>query len=115
MERTVYMRKRNIHVQCWLDKKEAEQLQKLVKRSGLTRETYLRHLISGVVPQDAPPPDYHAMMRELRGIGTNLNQLAHRANALGEIDTARFDVAAAQINWAIVNITNAVLLPRKRE
>jgi bacterial mobilisation protein (mobC)./ribbon-helix-helix protein, copG family len=43
------MRKRNVHVQFWLDKKEAEAFNKKVKRSGLSREVYLRHLINGLV------------------------------------------------------------------
>ena len=41
------MRKRNVHVQFWLDKKEAEAFNKKVKRSGLSREAYLRHLVNG--------------------------------------------------------------------
>ena len=44
------MRKRNVHVQFWLDKKEAEAFNKKVKRSGLSREAYLRHLVNGLVP-----------------------------------------------------------------
>ena len=63
------MRKRNVHIQFWLDKKEAEAFQKKVNKSGLSREAYLRHLVNGLEPQDAPPPDYYAMMRELHGIG----------------------------------------------
>ena len=77
------MRKRNVHIQFWLDKKEAEALQKKVKKSGLSREAYLRHLVNGLEPQDAPPPDYYAMMRELHGIGNNLNQIAIHANTVG--------------------------------
>ena len=46
------MRKRNVHVQFWLDKKEAEAFNKKVKRSGLSREAYLRHLVNGLVPQE---------------------------------------------------------------
>lgn len=49
------MRKRNVHIQFWLDKKEAETLRKRAKRSGLSSAAYVRHLINGVVPQDAPP------------------------------------------------------------
>ena len=75
------MRKRNVHIQFWLDKKEAEAFQKKVKKSGLSREAYLRHLVNGLEPQDAPPPDYYAMMRELHGIGNNLNQVARRVNS----------------------------------
>ena len=51
-------------------------LNQLVAASGLSRETYLRMLISGVAPKEAPPPDFWAMMRELHAIGNNLNQIA---------------------------------------
>ena len=44
------MRKRNVHIQFWLDKKEAEAFQKKVKKSGLSREAYLRHLVNGLEP-----------------------------------------------------------------
>ena len=80
------MRKRNVHIQFWLDKKEAEAFQKKVKKSGLSREAYLRHLVTGLEPQDAPPPDYYAMMRELHGIGNNLNQIAAKAHTLNALD-----------------------------
>ena len=79
------MRKRNVHVQFWLDKKEAEAFNKKVKRSGLSREAYLRHLVNGLVPQDAPPPAYYDFMRELHRIGGNLNQIARYFNQGGII------------------------------
>ncbi|MEI3521818.1 MAG: ribbon-helix-helix protein, CopG family [Anaerosacchariphilus sp.] len=49
------MRKRNVHIQFWLNRKEAEALDKKVRRSGLSREAYLRHLIDGVVPRTLRP------------------------------------------------------------
>ena len=96
------MRKRNVHIQFWLDKKETEAFQKKVKKSGLSREAYLRHLVNGLEPQDAPPPDYYAMMRELHGIGNNLNQIARSLNEYGtpynalsvEVRAAISDLAA---------------------
>ena len=92
------MRKRNVHIQFWLDKKEAEAFQKKVKKSGLSREAYLRHLVNGLEPQDAPPPDYYAMMREL-----------HTLNAL---DVQRYDENCRKLDEAIKTITAAVILPR---
>ncbi len=109
------MRKRNVHIQFWLDRKEAEHLDKMVKRSGLSREVYLRHIIVGLVPTDVPPPDYYTMMRELHAIGTNLNQIAQKANVLNVIDVKRYDENTAALKKAIVEITNAVMLPRKME
>ena len=80
------MRKRNCRVQVRLDNKEYQGFMKAVRKSGLSQEVYLRHLINGVVPQDAPPPDYYHFMRELHGVGNNLNQIAQKAHVLGVVD-----------------------------
>ena len=109
------MRKRNVHIQFWLDKKEAEAFNKRVKRSGLSREAYLRHLINGLVPRDAPPPDYFSMMRELHGIGNNLNQIAQKAHTLNVVDVQRYDTAVRQFEAAVKKITEAVVLPQPME
>ena len=82
------MRKRNVAILFRLNKKEAEALDKKVKKSGLNREAYLRQLISGVVPRDAPPPDYYSMMR---------------------------DQEVWKFNEAVRKITEAVILPEKNE
>ena len=107
------MRKRNVHIQLWLDKKEAQALDKLVKKSGLSREAYLRHLINGIVPQDAPPPDYFSMMKELHSIGNNLNQIAQKAHVLNVLDVQRYDENMRLFNQAVKTITTAVLLPKR--
>jgi hypothetical protein len=109
------MQKRNIEIKFRLDKKEAEALNKHVKKSGLSRESYLRHLINGLVPTDAPPPDYYAMIKELHAIGTNLNQIAQKAHVLGALDVKRYDDNVTALNRAVVDITNAVMLPRRIE
>ena len=109
------MRKRNVHVQFWLDKKEAEAFNKKVKRSGLSREVYLRHLINGLVPQDAPPPADFDFMRELHGIGNNLNQIAQKAHVLGVIDERRYEEETRKFDQLIRDITRAVILPKPME
>ncbi len=109
------MRNRNVHIQFWLNKKEAQALDKLVKKSGLSREAYLRHLINGVVPQDAPPPDYFSMMKELHAIGNNLNQIAQKAHVLNVMDVQLYDENMHLFKEAVRTITNAVLLPRRNE
>lgn len=109
------MRNRNVHIQFWLNKKESQALDKLVKKSDLSREAYLRHLINGVVPQDAPPPDYFSMMKELHAIGNNLNQIAQKAHVLDVMDVQRYDENMCLFKEAVKTITNAVLLPRRNE
>lgn len=105
------MRKRNVAILFRLNRKEAETLDKKVKKSGLSREAYLRHLISGVVPRDAPPPDYYSMMRELHRIGNNLNQIAQKVHTLNVVDVQRYDRDMRMFEDTVKKITEAVILP----
>lgn len=109
------MRKRSVFIPFRLTPQEAEKLNELVKRSGLTREEYLRQLISGMVPRDAPPPDYYRMMTELHQIGHNLNQIARKAHTLNVIDVNRYDSAVKLFEETVRQITEAVILPSRRQ
>ena len=109
------MRKRNIQIITRLDKNEHQHFQKRVKKSGLSQEAYVRHLINGVVPQDAPPPAYFDFMRELHRVGNNLNQIAQKAHVLNVIDAPRYDEAMRRFEKVVRDITTAVVLPRPVE
>ncbi len=109
------MRRRNVAVLFRLTKKEASSLDEKVKRSGLNREAYLRQLIGGAVPKDAPPPDYYSMMKELYRIGNNLNQIAQKAHVLHMIDVQRYDRDMRDFREAVRKITEAAVLPEKAE
>lgn len=109
------MRKRNIAILFRLNRKEAEALDKRVKKSGLSREAYLRQLINGLVPRNAPPPDYYSMMRELHQIGNNLNQIAQKAHVLNVIDVQRYDREMRRFQQAVEQITEAVVLPERAD
>ena len=109
------MRKRNIAILFRLNRKEAEALDKRVKKSGLSREAYLRQLINGLVPRNAPPPDYYSMMRELHQIGNNLNQIAQKVHVLNVIDVQRYDQEVRKFRQAVEQITEAVVLPERVE
>ena len=104
--------KRNIEIKVRLNRKEADSLFKRVKRSRLSREAYLRHLINDMVPQEAPPPDYYAMMQQLYRIGNSLNQMAQKAHTLTVIDVQRYDAVYRQFETAVKEITEAVVQPR---
>ena len=106
------MRKRNIAVITRLNKQEQQHLKNLVKKSGLSQEAYIRHLINGVVPVESPTVDYYAMMKELHAIGNNLNQLARKAHQLNVIDVEQYDLAVKEFENAVTKITEAVILPK---
>lgn len=105
------MRRRNIPFMFRLNEQEAEAFRARVKRSGLTQESYVRQVIRGEIPRDAPPPDYYAMMKELHKIGNNLNQIAQKAHVLDVIDVQRYDRDMKKFEETVRLITEAVILP----
>ena len=109
------MRNRNVHIQFWLNRKEAEMLDKKVRRSGLSREAYLRHLVNGFIPKEMPPADYYSFMRELHAIGNNLNQIAQKAHVLQVMDGQRYDEEVRKLEAVIRKVTDAVILPASVE
>jgi len=98
------MQNRTIEIKFRLNRKEADKLNRRVKKSGLSREAYLRQLINGLVPRDLPPPDYFAMMRALYEVG----------DALRKIDDAHREEALQLFRQTVRDITAAVVLPQKR-
>ena len=109
------MLNRNIKITFRLNRAENDRFKKQVKKSGLSQEAYIRHIINGLIPTDVPPPDYYSMMRTLHGIGTNLNQVAQKANVLNVLDVKRYEENVAMLNKAVTDITNAVMCPRRME
>lgn len=83
------MRKRNHVIPVRLNAKELRLLDEQVKRSGLSREEFLRSLIAGADVR-AKPCEHHAdLLRKVAGLCNNANQLAHVANATGRAETER--------------------------
>lgn len=107
------MLKRNNQIIFRLSNDELKKFDAMLKRSGVSRQSYLLHFIKGYTLPDAPPPDYYSMMRELYHIGNNLNQIAYIANATGLIDEEKYRENVQLLKDTIENITKAVISPRK--
>jgi hypothetical protein len=108
------MLQRNIKITFRLNDEEQQSLSQQVKKTGLSQEAFIRALIKGYEPKELPPLDYHAVIRELHAIGSNLNQIAAKANATGHIDK---DALQSDVNWlrrAILGIQEAVTGPKRR-
>ena len=53
--------------------------------TGLKKEPLVRQLIMGVNLRPRPPDELPELLRQLSGIGTNINQIAKVANASGYV------------------------------
>ena len=103
------MRKRNIKKQIWLNREEASQLKKKAKKVGLNEATLVRSLILGFEPKEKPDDRFYEVMKELRGIGNNLNQIAKKANYLNYIDERNYKEETDKLNKFILKIKHEFL------
>ncbi len=107
------MLKRNVKVTFRMDKAEYQTLQKCVKKTGYSQEGYIRSLIAGNIPREMPPLDYQAILGELRAIGSNMNQIAVRANATGFFLADEYAGNVKRLVATISTIRDAVILPER--
>ena len=107
------MRKRNVQILFRLTEDEAEHLNELVRKSGRTKEAFLREMVKGYQLCEKPDPEFYKMMRELSAIGNRINQLAVKANALGFVDTPMLREEARKWHEFQIEIRKRYLLPRR--
>ena len=84
------MARRTIKIDLRLNASEAEQLNRKVAKSGLSREAYLRALIQNRPVKERPTPDLVAVLKNLQQINHNMNQIAVKANTLQFVDTQTY-------------------------
>jgi len=69
------------------------ELEKQSVRTGIPKAEIIRRAWKHLHVAEMPSRDFLSMARELRKIGTNLNQLAEVANVRGNIDTTKVRAA----------------------
>lgn len=98
------MRNRNRHVSVWMSETEYRHLKAQAEKAGMGIDPFIRTLVSGVNLLPRPPDTYAALLRQLSGIGTNLNQIAHIANSKQDIspDALEEAIRLARQAWRAV-------------
>lgn len=111
MKGAIGLRNRNNEIKVRLYKEEMEKLNKRAKKCGLSREAYVRMLINGCIPREAPNQEFYSMTRELYRIGNSMNQVARKAHIFNSIDVQRYDSAYRQLQKVIKEMFKAVVEP----
>lgn len=107
------MRTRNNQLLFRLNDEELEQLHELVKRSGRSKEGFVRASVLGHRLCEKPDPEFYKIMRELSAIGNRVNQLAVKANALDFVDTPMLREEAKKWHEFQIDVRKRYLLPTK--
>lgn len=105
------MRKRSVQILFRLNEEEAEYLYELVRKSGRSKEAFLRETVKGYRLCEKPDQEFYKMMRELSAIGNRINQLAVKANALGFIDTQRLNSELERLHKFQADVERQFLRP----
>ena len=80
------MRKRDILKTFYVDDEENKRLKQNAKKAGLNESAYIRNLIMGYKPKEQPTENMYEIIKQLKLVGINLNQIARKANALDIVD-----------------------------
>ncbi len=89
------MRKREYQVKFRMNKEEYERLQENVIASGQTQQSFIINALAGVIIAPREEIDvlkninknFDDLLRQIRGMATNVNQMAHIANGTGVLQT----------------------------
>lgn len=109
------VRKRQNRIHFYLNDKELEHFDKLVKDSGYGRGPYIRMLINKVIPPPLITNELDQVLRQLRKIGTNMNQIAYVANATKCIKHEEYRKNHDELQETIFEIYIHINMPSKLE
>ena len=102
------MRKRTNRVEIKLNDYELNHLNRLVKESNLSRESYLRMCINGLVPKPSPSTELIETIGILREIAKSLSDISKSVSTQNGIDesmyTQNFESLQNQINEIMILI-----------
>lgn len=103
------MDNRCIRKQIRLNEEEAGLLLKKSSQVNMNESEFIRSLICFSVIKEKPDDRFYEVMKQMRSIGNNLNQIARKANALGFIDEVMYKKEADKWNDFILNVKREFL------
>lgn len=106
---------RTKEIKIRLTQLELEKLNNLVNMTGLSREEYLRSLINKVVPANKPTDELVEVIKQLRMIGNNLNQITVIAYKTSSIDVMKYKHESEKFQQEILKIMESINQSRPLE
>ena len=89
------MRKRNCRVEVCFTEDELAELKNKARKSNLSIGGFVRRAVRDLEVKEAPPADVPMLVREVRRVGYNIDQLLKLANAKGLLDVPQLRKALA--------------------
>ncbi len=103
--------KRTLEMKIRFTRGELDALTKKSRKAGLSREGYCRRILNGAVVKEAPPAEVPMLIREVRRVGYNIDQLLKRANSIGLLDVPQLRKDVADLRTVEKLIVDAYTTP----
>ena len=109
------MRKRNIKLNIFLNADEKKILDSKVKKSGLNKSEFFRKIILGYQLKEQLDERFYEILKQLRGMAINLNQMAKVYNSnFGYVPDYDIESLFKEIKKLILDLQEKYLLPEKK-
>lgn len=89
-------RSRPIKFTIYLSSSENEKLTEKANKAGLSKGAFLRKQIDDCVIKEAPNADIPILIRDIRRVGTNVNQLLKQVNTTHLLDAPQMRKVLAE-------------------
>lgn len=89
------MRKRNCRVEVCFTEDELAELKNKARKSNLSIGGFVRRAVRDLEVKEAPPADLPMLIREVRRVGYNIDQLLKIVNVKGLLDVPHLRKALA--------------------
>ena len=93
---------------------ELKRVDEMAFKTCRMRSTYIREVVLGYAPKERPPEDFNEVIRQLRYLNNNLNQLTVKAHSFGFIDERKYSNQVKEINALIVEMKRKYILGENR-
>lgn len=95
------MQKRNCNLHLRLTETEMADFRKKAERAGINLQTCFLWMLNNHSIKEMPPVEFYEVLKNLRQINNNMNQIAAKANAMNFIDTAKYWANVSELQKVI--------------
>lgn len=94
---------------------ELDMIDKMAFKTCRKRSTYIRETALGYTPREKPPQDFYEVLKQLKYLNNNLNQITVKAHTYGVIDENDYDKQMQMVRELVLDMKRKYLLGEKRD
>ena len=98
---TVGKDNRSIRIELRVTPSEYKIIKKNMEESGLSKSEYIRRSVLGETIVSAPPADFVLLIREVKKVGNELNQVNQKLNAQDKVHAIELEKCSNEISETV--------------